>query len=114
MGSDASYFFLVKKRKKSIDQNSSELQAKITLWLDEQNIKSNITKRNNIQSLKINLEFSKVRFEKLGQNEQFLVVPISEEYKKTGKFEKNSIINLLLVIDDLGNIKRGNISEFIA
>ena len=106
-------FFSCQKEKKSIDQNSSELQSKINLWLDEQNITSNITKRNNIQSLKINLELSKVRFERLGQNEQFLVVPILEEYKKTGKFEKNSIINLLLVIDELGNIKRGNISEFI-
>ncbi|HEY5967825.1 MAG TPA: hypothetical protein VIU35_07585 [Chitinophagaceae bacterium] len=106
-------FFSCQKEKKSINQNSSELQSKINLWLEEQNITSNITKKNNIQSLKINLEFSKVRFEKLGQNEQFLVVPISEEYKKTGKFEKSSIINLLLVIDELGNIKRGNISEFI-
>ena len=105
--------FSCHKEKRSIDQNSLGLESKINLWIDKQNATSNIIKKNNIESLKLNLEFSKARFEKLGQKEQFLIVPIAEEYKKTGKFDKNSIMNLLLVVDQMGNIKRGNISEFM-
>ena len=101
------------KEKKSNEENSPAIISKINLWLDAQKATANITKEKNIQLLKTSLEFSKIRFEKLSQNEQFLVVPILEEYRKTGKFDKNSILNLLLVVDELGNIKRGNISEII-
>ena len=105
--------FSCQKEKRTNEENSLAIISKINLWLDTHKGTGNTTKEKNIQALKTSLEFSKIRFEKLGQRERVLVVPILEEYKKTVKFDKNSILNLLLVVDELGNIKRGNISEIM-
>jgi hypothetical protein len=107
--------FLVSCRKDAEQEKQADsvVVSSVNLWLDSKRPIDNTMRANNVEMLKNSLDFSKLRYEILSEKEKFLIIPISNKYKEVGRFEQNSILNLLLVIDESGIIKRGNISEYI-
>jgi hypothetical protein len=89
-----------------------ELISKIYSWLEKQKSPNQPNKAANIDLLKENIDFSTLKFEPFTNNEQFIVIPIKENYKIKKNIEKNTPAVLLLVQDKPGNIIRGNIVQY--
>lgn len=92
--------------------NNDELISKIYSWLDKQKSPSQPNKAANIDLLKENMDFSALRFEPFTENEQFIVIPIKEDYKIKKNIDKNTLPVLLLVQDKPGNIIRGHMVQY--
>lgn len=100
---------LVNNVQKTLAKKKIEDRAKS--WLDSQKSNSNEEKSSKIELLKEKLDYSGFRFEELHDGKQFIVLPI-----KAGlpTIKNKNLINVLLLIEDtLGNIKRGNIVQYI-
>src|SRR5688572_751167 len=101
---------LLSCQKNEVRDNSNELLiSKINSWLEKQKSEKQPNKASNIDLLKENIDFSALKFEGLNENEQFVVVPVKENYKIRKNIDKNTHATLLLVRDKTGNILRGNI-----
>lgn len=92
--------------------NNDELVSKIYSWLDKQKSPNQPNKAANIDLLKENIDFSALRFEQFTKNEQFIVIPIKENYKIKKNIDKNTPSVLLLVQDKPGNIIRGHMVQY--
>lgn len=97
---------------------SGNVTEKVLSWLNKQSLRKN-TKNfkaqegdDNIEVLKTNLNFDSARTEELDKDYSFLVIPIKDELKLKKRFSKNSMLNLLLVLDNNGIIKAGTVSYF--
>lgn len=98
----------------STNENSNkEIIAKVNAWLDSQKSPNQPNKAANIELLKNNLDFSSSRFENLSHDEQLLVIPIKEALKKEKNINKNSILNLVIILNNLENIKEANIIQYL-
>ena len=92
--------------------NNDELVSKIYSWLDKQKSPNQPNKAANVDLLKENIDFSALRFEQFTKNEQFIVIPIKENYKIKKNIDKNTPSVLLLVQDKAGNIIRGHMVQY--
>jgi hypothetical protein len=63
--------------------------------------------------IKTNLDFSKLRIENSEGNEQLVIVPIKEQFKMIKHVDAKTVVNLLIVLDQYGNIRKGNLVLFI-
>jgi hypothetical protein len=99
------------------DQENSQLNkeviTKVNAWLDSQKPANKPNKKATIELLKNNLDFSKLRVEEFKGNEQFLVIPVNEDFKTKKNVNKGTIPVLLLVVDKSGNINKGNLVLYI-
>lgn len=91
------------------DNSNDLIISKVNNWLDKQKSEKQPNKAANIDLLKENIDFSSLNFEDLNQNEQFIVIPIKENYKLKKNIDVNTPAVLLLVRDKTGSIVRGNI-----
>src|SRR5688500_8275059 len=95
-------------QKDPIQDNSNDLLiSKVNTWLDKQKSTKQPNKAANIDLLKENINFSALKFENLNANEQFIVIPINENYKIKKNIDKNTHAILLLVQNKTGSILRG-------
>lgn len=107
------FFFSCKKEESKNAEPSyvnKELQTKINSWLDDQKPKTQPNKAANVQLLKDNLDFSKLTIEKSEGDEQIVIVPVKESLKALKKIDAVTIVNLVLILDKNGAIRRGNIA----
>lgn len=87
---------------------------KITRWIDAQRSDSDSRKNEQLLSLKNNLVFKNTRYEFLRDQYRFIIVPLSKEFATKNNKDKNPINALLLIVDGQGEIKRGNIVQYIS
>jgi len=103
-------FFNSCKREVASSASSNNIAiAKVNAWLDQQKEGKQPNKAANIDLLKNNLDFSNLRYEKSNGDEQYLIVPIKENFKAATEIDKNLITDLFLVINKSGNIRTGNV-----
>lgn len=96
------------------DVNSNQqMETKIDAWIEGQKALAYESRKPNIDLLKKKLDFSKLRIEKYDAGEQIIVVPVKDEYKKLKHVADNKIPNLVLIVDKLGNIRKGNLVLYI-
>ena len=99
--------------KKNFDSNLSNPNVqKILNWIDTN--AGNEVKMEAAVKLKQTLNFSLMYEEKSGENENLLIVPFTENYKKDKKIQPNVTVSLVLIVNRLGNIRKANIIEFTA
>src|ERR1700754_4220890 len=89
------------------------LKSKIIVWLNNQKPADNLSKTATINLLMDNLDYSNLHYEKHSKDDQFIVIPIRENFKKLKNVDERKILTLLLVISNAGNIIRGNIAMYI-
>jgi hypothetical protein len=102
---------------KEVSQNTTgnsnkEIIAKVNSWLEIQKAGFNSKKADNVDLLKSNLDYLKLRIEPSGEGEQIVIVPINEKFKALKIVDKSSIPNLVLILDRAGNIRKGNVVLF--
>ena len=95
--------------KQNTDNSHDELILKVNDWLDKQKSPTQPNKAANIDLLKDNLNFSALNFEELNQNEEFLIIPVNEDYETKKNIDRKTVLVLLLVMDKSTNIIRGNL-----
>jgi len=83
--------------------------SKINKWLEQQKQGKPSNKVANLELLRNNLLYSNLRFEKSENGEQFLIVPLKEDFKSAAEIEKNTVADLVLFINKDDNIRSGNI-----
>jgi hypothetical protein len=87
----------------------SEVASEVNLWLENQKAPSQPNKAANIETLKNNLEFSRSWTEESHDGEQILIVPINEKFRTERNIDNKSILNLVILKDNSGKIRRANI-----
>lgn len=93
----------------TIYNSNKEIITKVNEWLDSKKPADKLTQAANVELLRENLDFLKLRIEKSDANEQIVIIPIKEVLKKEKNLDKNSIPNLVLILNSSGNIRKGNI-----
>lgn len=89
---------------------NSEAIAKINAWLSSRKTGSIAV----ISAVKNNLSFPEMRFEKLSEMENLIIVPIKDGFKSAVNKDKNPTNHLLLIVNKAGKIRKGNIVQFVA
>jgi hypothetical protein len=98
-----------------LEQNTNqEIVTKVNIWLDAKKPENKQGHAANIEMLKSKLDFSQLRLEESSLSEKIIVIPVNEQFK-TGKtsIDPKAIINLVLILDASGKIRKGNIVLFI-
>lgn len=87
---------------------------KINGWLAGQQSKGNAPgSKVIIQSIKDNLDLKSLRVEKLNDSEQIWIIPLQTGFRSANNVGKNPINHLFLIVNKQGNIRRGNILQYI-
>ena len=105
-------FSCQKEFEKSHDSTHDELISKVNGWLDSRKPAQKQTQAENVELLKNNLEFSNLRIEQSAEGEKIIVIPVKENFKTIKNIDKVSIPNLVLILDKMGNVRKGNIVLF--
>lgn len=93
---------------------NTELVNKIKAWLEEQKSSQyKEEKKTTIQLLEDNLQMDRLWVEEYKQNEKFILVPISKRFISANNKGKDPVSYLLLVLDVAGNIRKGNIAQYM-
>jgi hypothetical protein len=90
-------------------QPNDELVLKVNSWLENQKSPSQPNKAANIETLKNNVDFSRSWVEASDGGEQILIIPINEKFRSVRNIDNKSILNLVIMLNNSGKIRRGNI-----
>src|SRR6266700_1207895 len=99
--------------KLTLHSAQAEITAKVNAWLDNQKSSINQEINTRIKSLKENLDITRARFEMLSDKEQFLIVPVTDNFKPINNRGNNPVNNLLLIVNESGEIRKGNIVQYV-
>lgn len=94
--------------------SKKEAVTKVNTWLENQKKLTTTVIGTSVDNIKINLDFEKLYFEKLNETEKLVIVPLKNSFFSAANKRKNSFNLLLLIINKEGNIRKGNIVQFIA
>ena len=95
-------------------QDKDKLISKVNSWLDTQKEGLRVSDTIKIESLKRNLHYDELRLEQYKNFENFIVIPISKEFKSQNNQDKDLTSYLVLVINNQDNIEKGNIIQYIS
>lgn len=106
-------FFNSCKKQDSPNFTDKAAIAKVSSWLGNQ--KSTATESNSlkIQQLEDKLDYAHLYFEKFRDDESFIVVPVKEGLETMNNKDKHPVSALLLIENQSGKIRRGNIVQYI-
>jgi hypothetical protein len=93
-------------------ENNDQLISKVNSWLDGRKPDQKPIQAENVELLKNNLQFSDLRIENSNNEEKIVIIPVSENFKTLKNLDKASIPNLVLIMDKMGNVRKGNIILF--
>ena len=96
-----------------MQENKQATITMINTWIESKKSELDPIKNAVIVSVKNSLDYNKMRFEKLSATENLIIVPINDGFKSAVNINKKTINNLLLIINETGNIRKGNIVQFI-
>src|SRR4030095_13257141 len=87
---------------------------KINAWLEETK-KADTSQHSTttIQSIKDNLDFTKISFEKLSDKEKFCIVALKNEFQSSYNINKYKITNVVFILNENDSIRKGNIIQFL-
>ncbi len=80
---------------------------------ETKNVTSQSNKLSNLILLKNSLDLENIVMERLRIGYNLIIIPISENVKTIKKLESSSTLNLILAVDNYGNVKQGRILYFI-
>jgi len=111
--------FLISCKKENITDNpqnpdKEKLIAKVKSWLDNQKKDLPVGDTAKIHSLKGSLDYNELRLERYKDLENFIVVPISNEFTSKNNQDKNPVNYLVLVLKNQDSIASGNIIQYIS
>lgn len=92
----------------------NKIPEQVNNWLEKQKSPTQPKKAANVDLLRKHLDYSRLRYEQLSDDQQFLIIPLNEGYKVSRKIKNNPDLSLLLVIDKSGTITRGNLVSYTA
>jgi len=93
----------------------SEIVSKVIVWLDaEKSATLKEEKRAKIQLLKESLSFKQLWYEESINEEKFVVIPINQNFLSDNNKGKSPKNYLLIVLDNTGRIRKGNIVQYIS
>lgn len=101
---------------KEILQNAVDNSAtisKVNSWLESEK-GSKYVFGTSVDNIKINLDFDKLHLEKLGETEKLMIIPLKASFISEVNKGKNPLNFFLLIQNKEGNIRKGNIVQFIA
>ncbi len=101
------------RKETSADASNNEIISKVNVWLDSKKPAIKTTQSANVELLKNNLNFSRLRIEKSAGDEKIVIIPISDGLKKEKNLEEKAIPNLVLILDNMGKIRKGNIVLYL-
>lgn len=84
----------------------------VNAWLERQRASAGKEKKISILALQQNLDFRHIRVEPFNPYEQFVIIPVRENFLAGN--ERTSVSQLLLIIDSSGRIRKGNIVQYIS
>jgi hypothetical protein len=93
--------------------NKLEASGKVNTWLESQKQLTTAVISTSIDNIKVNLDFNNLYFEKLSETEKLLVVPLKNSFISAVNKGKNPLSLFLLIINKDGNIRKGNIVQFV-
>jgi hypothetical protein len=93
--------------------NYNEVKTKVTNWLNQQKITGDLARNSRIDSLNSKLNFPEFHLEEDNDRQQLIVVPIENGLETINNKGKNPVSVLLLVEDKMGNIKKGNVVQYV-
>lgn len=105
-------FFFSCQKETSQPATSNEMSNRINFMLDRQKPVNKPTQSDNIDLLKANLDYSRMRIENSGDNEKLIIVPIKEGLKTAKGIDPNAIPNLLIIQNSKGDFRKVNIVLF--
>jgi hypothetical protein len=99
-----------------IPQNPSNemLIPKIKTWLNEQTKGLPAASAEIIKTLESNLSYGEIRLEKYKETKEFIVIPISPEFKSKNNVDKKPANYLVLAFENHDSISSGNIIQYIS
>ncbi|HMH23008.1 MAG TPA: hypothetical protein VK563_14575 [Puia sp.] len=94
------------------------ISNQVNAWLESQKSTTIQIKNENIKALNEHLDFNKVGIEHLNEKEKLIVVPIKDGYSIKNNNQlfsttQNPIYSLVLVLNESGKIRKGNIVQYI-
>jgi len=93
-------------------ENNQQLISKVNNWLDSRKPVGKEKQSENVELLKNHLETSALRIESSSWDEKIVIIPVKEEFKTLKNIDKEAIPNLVLILDKMGNVRKGNIVLF--
>lgn len=93
---------------------NEKLIPKINEWLNRQKDDLSAGTAARIDSLKLNLNYGKIRLEKFQESKAFIVIPISNGFISKNNGDRNPANYLVLVFENQDSITRGNIIQYIS
>jgi len=88
--------------------SNDQIISKVKLWLETEKSKLYANKTANVDVLKKYLDYSNLRIEDSDNGEQIVSIPITKKFNN----DQNSIPSLVLLLNNAGNIRRGNVVLF--
>ncbi len=86
--------------------------SKVNTWLENQKSVTYPDKNLILEAVRNNLDFKNIQLEELNNTENLIVVPIKCGFKSAVNKDKSPLNVLLLIINEAGNIRKGNIVQF--
>ena len=86
--------------------------SKVNNWLDSKKPSGKAKQSENVELLKNHLETSALKIENSSEGEKIVIIPVKEEFKTLKNIDKESIPNLVLIMDKMGNVRKGNLVLF--
>jgi hypothetical protein len=112
----ATFFYVGCKRENSQekvnDVSKQKIIAKVDAWLEGQ--KNVLDQKGNerIKALTKNLDFTNLRTELISDEEQFIIIPIKDNFKPVNTRNIVVVNNLVLVITKEETFSKGNIVQY--
>lgn len=92
----------------------AEAIARVNGWLDARQAESNEPQSRTLQALRDKLELSALWFEELDHGEKLIIVPVKPGLETLYKTGKQPVNLLLLIRNEAGAIRKGNIVQYVA
>jgi hypothetical protein len=102
--------------KKDISGNSPDketIEMKVNHWLSNGQLKNSPARKERIESIRKNLDFTSASIEVLNEREQGLIIPLKNGFIPRTNYADNPVNSLLLKIDKEGSIIMGSLVQFI-
>ncbi len=93
-------------------QESNRISASVVTWLDAQKLLIRNKSTENIDLLKSNLDYEQFHYEELYESKRLLIIPIRKGLAIQKKIDPNRVYNFVAIVDQSGNIVRGNVVIF--
>jgi hypothetical protein len=107
-------FYACKKENHSNPTTNSltHLSVDVPMWLEKKESLSQPINAKNIESLKLNLDFTKISLEKLNKDQSIAIIPIRKAFNKEHNINESVLCYLLATLNNSQEITYGEIALY--